>query len=115
MTKNLDVMKKSFLILAGIVLAPAFAHSQIIAGGDGFLKGNLVEVGIDGSGGYEGPSWNSAAPAVAGSHWRSNNPFFGFVANPQLNSWATQDGDFFTPGSPENGWGVEIGSTAGVQ
>jgi hypothetical protein len=46
-------------------------------------------------------------------HFRSNTSFFGFVANSQNNAWATFDGDYFTPGTPENGWGFEIG-TSGV-
>src|SRR5690606_15605276 len=25
--------------------------------------------------------------------------------------WANYDGDFFTPGSPENGFGIQVGST----
>ena len=65
-----------------------------------YLIGNNIEVGINNYG-FEG------APTLAGSHARSGqfdpNLYFGFVANPQVNSWATYNGDFFTPGSPENG------------
>ncbi|MFN6086511.1 MAG: hypothetical protein ACK476_16470, partial [Fluviicola sp.] len=71
----------------------------------GYLMGNSIEIGINQMG-HEGTS----APSFT-NHSRSNqinpNYFFGFVANPQLNSWASYDGDFFTPGSPENGFGIE--------
>ncbi len=71
-----------------------------------YLIGNNIEVGINNYG-FEG------APTLAGSHARSGqfdpSVYFGFVANPQLNSWAAYNGDFFTPGSPENGFGLEIG------
>ncbi len=70
-----------------------------------YLIGNNIEVGINNAG-FEGTY------TLAGSHSRSDQfdpaVFFGFVANPQLNAWATYDGDFFTPGTPENGFGIEI-------
>jgi len=82
-------------------------------GPDRYVQGVSVEYGIDGLGGYEGIDITTA-PVPAGMHWRSGNQLFGFVANPQLNGWAGSafDGDFFTPGSPENGWGFEIGTGA---
>lgn len=75
--------------------------------GSAYVQGNSVEYGINGGGGYEGVQ-TGTSPVPGGYHFRSNNPIFGFVSNPQLNGWATFDGDFFTPGSPENGWGIEI-------
>ena len=79
------------------------------------MKGNYVEIGIDGLGGFEGVNVASS-PVPSGMHLRSANNLFGFVANPQMNSWAGSafDGDFFTPGSPENGWGIEIDSSGGA-
>ncbi len=84
-----------------------------MVGPDAYIKGNSVEIGIAGSGGYEGVNITTSPP-LAGMHPRSATNFFGFVANPQVNGWATFDGDFFTPGTPENGWGFEIGNTAGA-
>ncbi|MFL5762537.1 MAG: T9SS type A sorting domain-containing protein [Bacteroidia bacterium] len=96
------------------VLAIAFAGtlSAQMVGTDAYLKGNYVELGIDGGGGFEGAS-TTASPPPAGMHFRSGNPFFGFVSNPQMDGWVNYDGDFFTPGTPENGWGFEIGNTGG--
>ena len=84
-----------------------------MVGPDSYIKGNSLELGIRGLGGYEGID-ALVSPPLPGMHLRSSNNLFGFVANPQLNSWLTFDGDFFTPGSPENGWGFEIGTSGGI-
>jgi len=78
-------------------------NAQINVNG-AYLIGNQVEVGIHNNG-HEG------APDLAGSHSRTNSStevYLGFVANPQNDGWGDYDGDFFTPGSPENGFGLEI-------
>lgn len=79
-------------------------YAQLNANG-AYLMGNSVEIGINNNG-HEGTF------DIAGSHARTTSTIaatiFGFVANPQLNAWATWDGDFFTPGDPENGFGIEI-------
>ncbi len=80
-------------------------HSQLI-GTSGYILGDNLEIGIN-DGGFEG------APRLVASNNRSNQAlgspvYFGFVANPQLDGWGNYDGDFFTPGTPENGFGLEI-------
>ena len=82
-----------------------------MVGVDAYMQGTRMEMGITGIGGFEGVNTTSS-PAPLGMHGRSSTGFFGIVANPQSNGWAgtAYDGDFFTPGSPENGWGFEIGS-----
>lgn len=82
-----------------------------IVGSSVYLKGTSVEIGVNGAGGFEGVDMTISPPPV-GMHTRTSTNYFGFVANPQLNSWATFDGDFFTPGLPENGWGVQFGNTS---
>lgn len=102
--------KKSLLILLGALLLFYFFMGRLSAqmvGGSCYMKGNFVEFAVDGGGGYEGVR-TALSPVPGGYHFRSGNPIFGFVSNPQANGWATFDGDFFTPGSPENGWGIEI-------
>lgn len=81
-------------------------HAQMV-GASAYVQGNFVEYGVNGDGGYEGVQ-AALSPVPGGYHPRSGNAIFGFVSNPQANGWATFDGDFFTPGSPENGWGIEI-------
>lgn len=78
-----------------------------MVGGSAYVQGTSVEYAIDGAGGYEGVQ-TAVCPVPGGYHFRSLTSFFGFVSNPQVNGWATFDGDFFTPGTPENGWGIEI-------
>src|SRR4051812_8769863 len=98
------------LALAGVFTLAAGTVKAQIVGTDAYIQGTYVEIGLDGSGGFEGCSILTSPPP-AGMHYRSNTNLFGFVANPQMNGWASSayDGDFFTPGSPENGWGFEIG------
>src|ERR1043165_5077420 len=101
-------MKKRFFLACTALLTVGILKAQMV-GPDAYIKGNNVEIGIRGIGGYEGADC-AVSPPLPGMHLRSSNNLFGFVANPQLNAWTTFDGDFFTPGSPENGWGFEIGS-----
>ena len=82
-----------------------------IVGKDAYIKGTGIELGISGDGGFEGAN-TTLYPPLLGMHFRSNTNYFGFVANPQNNAWATYDGDFFTPGYPENGWGITIGANS---
>lgn len=100
-----------------ILLVLLFSKSTVVkaqmVGTNAYIQGNSLEIGINGLGGYEGVNQGVSAPPV-GYHARTTTLPFGFVANPQLNSWLTYDGDFFTPGTPENGWGFEIGTTGGV-
>lgn len=94
-TKILFTLFASLLALVGI--------AQINPNG-GYLMGDVVEIGVHNHG-HEG------APNLTGSHARTNSTsdvYFGFVANPQNDGWTNYDGDFFTPGSPENGFGLEI-------
>ena len=109
--KNKTTPRILFSLIA--ILAVNTSVKAQIVGDEAYMKGNYVEVGIDGDGGFEGAPIDSGA-VPAGYHFRSNNPYFGFVSNPQMDAWLTQDGDFFTPGTPENGWGFEIGSSGGV-
>jgi len=110
-------MKNKFLKILSIAFVFVFLNlNYIIAqmvGPNAYIKATSLEIGLDGQGGFEGCS-TTASPPLPGMHHRSTNPLFGFVANPQINLWTTFDGDFFTPGTPENGWGIEIGTTGGV-
>lgn len=111
-------MIKSKLLLGFTLLGVLFfATSNLLnaqmVGPDAYIQGTSLELGIRGIGGFEGVN-QTTSPPPAGYHARGTGLPFGFIANPQVNGWATFDGDFFTPGSPENGWGFEIGTTGGV-
>ena len=102
----MKIIKNIFGILGGAALLATTSNVNAqIVGVDAYLIGNFVEIGVNDFG-HEG------APTLAGSHERGAgaNPF-GFVANPQMDGWTEYDGDFFTPGTPENGFGWEFGGT----
>lgn len=102
---------KNFTLFLMLVFIPGVALRAQIVTGNAYIKGTLVEIGIDGSGGFEGVD-QATSPPLPGMHARTAFLPFGFVANPQNNGWATYNGDFFTPGSPENGWGFEVGTAS---
>jgi hypothetical protein len=110
---NTKTMVKKNIILSCILLSALSIMKAQMVGTNAYIKGTNVEIGFSGAGGFEGADV-SVSPPITGMHYRSGTNYFGFVANPQLNGWATFDGDFFTPGSPENGWGFEIPGPGGV-
>ena len=103
----MKILKNSIygILAAGLLFIANSGVAQIVGSG-GYLLGDYVQVGVNANG-YEG------APNIAGSHarsdtWTSSAIWFGFVANPAMDGWGNYDGDFFTPGSPENGFGVRV-------
>ncbi|MEZ5013464.1 MAG: gliding motility-associated C-terminal domain-containing protein [Chitinophagales bacterium] len=79
-----------------------------IVGANCYLKGNFVEVGINTCGAYGS---NTAPPA--GYHPTESG--LGFVADSDEDGWDVSFppycGDYFVPGSPVEGWGVQIGAS----
>ena len=75
-------------------------------GSAAFIRNSYVELGL----GSEGAFGESGYPS--GWHYRSNTGQLGFVANPQANGWTSYYGDFFSPGSPLEGWGLEVGGVS---
>lgn len=82
--------------------------------GDRFLQGNYVEVGIAGNGRF-----GSTGAAPEGFHPRDPPSYFdpgrnriGFVSDRDRDGWGTgyDDGDFFVPGDPFEGFGLQAGS-----
>lgn len=106
-------MKKTIIFCAlTVISACKLGYAQIVGSG-AYMKGNYVEIGIDGTYGYEGADTVTAS-LPPGTHFRSDTQYFGFMANPEMNGWTSYDGDFFTPGEPENGWGIEIVDNGGT-
>ncbi|CCN46041.1 exported hypothetical protein [Vibrio nigripulchritudo MADA3029] len=115
MKSNMEVTKRKLQVVIATALGvccSGLANAETVyvaANGDLFLKGQNVEVGMH-KNGYFG----SAGNAPEGWHARPNSGsstggILGFVANPQLNDWATWNGDFFTPGSMYQGFALQIG------
>ncbi|HMZ87987.1 MAG TPA: gliding motility-associated C-terminal domain-containing protein [Chitinophagales bacterium] len=102
-------MKHLHRLLPLLILLTCTQMQAQIVGANAFLKGNFVEVGINTCGAYGS---NGAPPA--GYH---PNVFsgLGFVADSDMDGWTTGTpdycGDYFVPGSPVEGWQVQIGGT----
>jgi MYXO-CTERM domain-containing protein len=82
-------------------------------GGSAFLRSRLLEVGTADWG-----SFGTATAAPVGWHPRGLcfaclGRELGFVANPADDDWTVFVGDFFVPGTPEEGFGMNV-SVAGV-
>jgi len=81
-------------------------YGQIV-GANCYLKGNFVEVGINQCGAFGS---NTSPPA--GYHPTEGG--LGFVADWESDGWDTGSpdycGDYFVPGSPVEGWQIQIGT-----
>lgn len=99
---NLKSMTRLTGALA-LAMLSANSFAQLTANGAYFL-GNVAEIAINNNG-HEG-TWDIAGSNARSDQWDAS-VYFGFVANPQNDGWGNYDGDFFTPGSPENGFGIE--------
>jgi|GEM_PF-5195018 len=101
-----------YVFLIGLVPTLALAvFESVQVGSDGYARGTYVEIGQN----VRGVFGASVTNLPAGFHTtgvRSPNNLFGFISNPQKNDWATFDGDFFTPGGPEEGMGLKIGASS---
>ena len=112
MYKAPAIMKKHLvgLVFIAIVLQMDSARAQLV-GGDSYLKGRYVEVGIA-SFGYFG----SSGSAPTGYH---PNPCceLGFVADPAMDGWTVGTppyfGDYFLPCSPYEGFGIQANGLLG--
>ena len=88
---NKNLLRFSALVLILSVFQIHFVNAQMV-GVNAYIQGTSVEIGIAGAGGFEGAP-TTASPVPGGMHFRSGNPYFGFVSNPQVNAWTTFDGN----------------------
>lgn len=95
-------------ILLVLSLTNASKLSAQIVGADCFLKGEFVEVGINTCGAY-------GSPVLPPAGYHPTEGGLGFVADWESDGWdaGTPDycGDYFVPGSPVEGWQIQIGPT----
>ncbi len=96
-----------FAATSSAALLPGAASSEV------FLQGNYVEVGI-----HNSFSFGTAGTQPPGFHGNQGGQL-GFVADYGRDGWDVGtppfSGDFFLPGSPEEGWGVEWTSASGAE
>ncbi|NDC42666.1 MAG: hypothetical protein EBZ77_14145, partial [Chitinophagia bacterium] len=127
MSKIIVNMKLRNLILLLVLICVAGTQASAQSVGDCvFLQGAYVEVGIAPNGGF-----GSTLPAPSGYHSflttsqtfydpgagtsSSSTNFLGFVADYGRDGWGTGTppywGDYYLPGTPQEGWAVEVNGT----
>lgn len=110
-------MKKNLGFTFILILLP---FTQIFAqfiGADVFLQGDFVEVGIATNGSF-GSAGNAPATYHSRPDFGTTGGPLGFVADPSKDGWGVGSpgfpnyfGDYFMPGTPQEGWDVEINGT----
>ncbi|MCI5129076.1 MAG: hypothetical protein D3907_11380, partial [Candidatus Electrothrix sp. AUS3] len=84
-----------------------------LANGEVFLQTDVVELGI-----HDSFSFGTSGSQPSGFHGNSGGRL-GFIADYGRDGWTVGtpgfSGDFFVPGSPEEGWGVEWTSPSGTE
>jgi gliding motility-associated-like protein len=102
-SKLFKLITFTLVLFAGVV-----SFGQVIGVGT-YMIGDLVDVAIDNERGKEGTAEGG------GFHYRGGafGTPCGFVSDPGDTGWdpLLYNGDYFTPGSPENGFGVQINGT----
>jgi gliding motility-associated-like protein len=105
-------MKKKRLLFAVVLYffllsIQSFAQLEShLINGEGWLKGDFLEIGVNAKGVFGNNTANK--PSSFHKNREINNNLFGFIANPKKDNWIDYDGDFFTPGLPEEGFYIEI-------
>ena len=92
--------------------APAqatFTTNTQISNGQAFLQGEFAEVGVRVNGAF------GSTNVPSGFHANPSN-CLGFRVDREMDGWGstTDDGDYFCPGSPFEGWQVKVGSSLGL-
>lgn len=104
-------MPLSLLALFIPIVKPAeasFSSATQISNSQGFLQGEFAEVGVRANGAFGSTS------VPSGFHQNPSN-CLGFRVDREMDGWGTttDDGDFFCPGSPFEGWQMKVaGSVA---
>lgn len=85
----------------------SFVSNSQISNGQGFLQGEFAEVGVRANGAF------GSTNVPAGFHQNVTN-CLGFRVDRAFDGWgnpaSVDDGDFFCPGSPFEGWQFKVGS-----
>ncbi|MFN0276533.1 MAG: PKD domain-containing protein [Chitinophagales bacterium] len=99
-----------FLLFAFIMLSSAILSAQIV-GSDAYMQGTYVEMGINDCGAF-------AASSDPPSGYVNESTLTGrnFIADSDLDGWdlgtPNYCGDYAIPGSPVEGWGIEIAGSS---
>jgi hypothetical protein len=97
---------RALTIMLGWICIVQIAKSQVV-GTEAFLKGTFVEVGVSPCGVF-----GTVAPAPTGYHANAPGGALGFIADANKDGWTVGSppfcGDYFVPGTPEEGFSIEI-------
>ena len=92
-----------------VLVSSRTAFSGTGASTNAYLMGTYAEVGVRANGAF-----GSTQAIPSGFHGNVGN-CLGFRVDRSFDGWGnttTDDGDFFCPGSPYEGWQIKVGSTA---
>ena len=117
-------MKKQYTLIAFILalLSPSAIFAQMV-GDCVFLQAASLEVGINPLGafgssrsapaGYHASGSYSLYDPGSGTYYSTN--LLGFVADPAQDGWTVGSppmfGDYFLPGTPQEGWSIQVNGT----
>jgi cysteine-rich repeat protein len=103
------VVEAGFVCLVPGQACDATLCETLASGSAVFLRGNYIEIGLN-----PNAAFGSGVAPPAGWHARSGQTpnELGFVSDPADSDWTDYHGDFFTPGTREEGWGIEVNGTA---
>ena len=110
------MMNRQLLFFASMILLADVSIAQI-SGESIFLQGAFVEVGINECGVYGSNEEPPIGPF--GEYHDVNWNGLGYVADHEQDGWDVSTepgqpifcGDYFTPGTPEEGWAIQIGDS----
>ena len=109
----MKLYRLALIPLFAILFAPS-ADSQIIGGDAAYLHGCYIDLGISECGVYGVDDFNVGTGA-----WHSLTYDLGFIVDAHKDGWTVAPagktdycGDYFTPGTPEEGWAIQIGGTS---
>ena len=110
-------MKNNYIKISAaamlIIGSAALTNAQIV-GGVSYLKGKWVEVAISDCGTYTSAADGIVVPAPTGYHENQADGSLGFTNDITQDGWdlgvPDQCGDYIMPGSPEDGFAIQIGA-----
>jgi len=102
------------LFLIGSFVPPSgpaqatFSTNTQISNGQGFLQGQFAQVGVRANGAF-------GSTSVPSGFNQNPSNCLGFRVDREMDGWGvtTDDGDFFCPGSPFEGWQMKVAGSVG--
>jgi gliding motility-associated-like protein len=105
-------LQKIILLIVVFLSSYSYCNAQIV-GGDVFMQGNFIEVGLGQCGNFGTATLPPASGPIGPYHLNTSLPVggtilngLGFIADSGADGWADYCGDYFVPGTPVEGWSV---------